>query len=72
MKTEIKENKEVKGKPFPKLMKCKHYNFIVLMSSKKTGVVVSNNAYYEVGFISATWDMSCFEDFNGSITLSNE
>lgn len=70
MKTKIKENKE--SKQFPKLMRLKGSDTIVLMSHPKVGVVVNEGKHHMVGSYFQYWDMDCFEDFNGSITLSNE
>ena len=63
----------VKSLKFPKLMKHKTNNRIVLFETITRGVEVrgSNNMESAIGFTSNRWDTSDYEDFNGSVTLSN-
>ena len=65
--------KNVREVNFPKLMIHKKHDFVVLFSSdKKTGVVVLDNTpWFGIGF-TQTWDVNTFNDFEGSITLSND
>lgn len=49
--------------------------FVVLFIEPRTGVVVyteGDNPAWEIGFYSSTWVMSCFEEFTGTVTLSNK
>lgn len=45
---------------------------IVLFESDGVGMQVSPDEYEYIGFCSSEWDMSMFEDFHGSVTLSND
>lgn len=73
MKSIVKAEKEVKNIPFPKLMKSTINEAIVLFYKDGEGIVVSNSndGEYRLGYLSSTWIMQNFRDFNGSITLQN-
>lgn len=59
---------------FPKLMIHKHEGTIVLMYSKTAGTVVGNrgDCFSEIGFYSGSWIPHNFDDYNGTVELSNE
>lgn len=57
---------------YPKLMKSKAYAHIVLFTGHKMGTVMKTSVYHSVGYFSDTWAMDGFEDYEGSITLTNE
>lgn len=45
---------------------------IVLFGSKRKGIVLDkNDSTYKVGYMCETWDMNCFVELKGTITLSN-
>jgi hypothetical protein len=56
--------------PYPKLMMGALGN-VVLMTSDKHGTVVHTEGYYEKGLTLACWQMDCFDDYSGTITLEN-
>lgn len=58
---------------FPCLMITKTHMTIVLFTEPNVGVVVYQNATgHIVGVCKNQWDMSLFEYYNGSVTLSND
>ena len=65
----VRNESEVES-AYPKIMKSN--NLVVLFSSHKKGVVIGSTSLYDVGHISEDWAMDCFDNFVGSITLSNE
>lgn len=73
MKVEVNELDKKQIKAFPKLMGTKN-GYIVLFSKPEKGVCLKKpestadiiGSYYD------EWNMDYFEDFNGSITLSND
>lgn len=68
--TSVKKKKEF---GFPKLMQSKtNKNLVLLMVNETNGTVLkSGNSFYTVGKC-CTINFDSFEDFNSSITLSNE
>ena len=73
MKVEIKNPKSEKS--FPKLMICvDEFNkgLIVLFSSIGCGTALNKSVAYVNGYYSSSWVVSSFQDFEGSITLSND
>ena len=77
MKSEITKNGTPNTLPFPKLM---HWNIggvtitVVLMYDEGgEGVVVyAKDDMNYIGEYSADWNMQVFEDFYGTLTLSND
>ncbi|MEE8598397.1 MAG: hypothetical protein V3S69_02595 [Dehalococcoidales bacterium] len=58
---------------YPKLMRSIENSTIVLMSGLDTGVVVVTSAVGEqVGHFSGRWTTSRFENYFGTITLTNQ
>lgn len=50
-------------------------SFVVFFIEPRKGIVVhteGNNPAWKIGFHSSTWVMSCFEEFTGTVTLSNK
>lgn len=77
MKVEVKENGTVKEKPFPKLMKAKNYNRIIIATGFSDdgtikGFLIKSDEITDILHFSKGWNPSCFSDFEGSITLSND
>jgi hypothetical protein len=64
------QQKEV---PFPKLMKHKFSDSVVLFEEPKKGTIIipSPRASGGIGTVCYEWDMAVFEDFEGSLTLTN-
>jgi hypothetical protein len=59
------------GVRFPKIMRSLKGK-VVLFTEPKVGVVIfDEDDYQELGYHSTYWDMVCFEDYDGSITLQN-
>lgn len=76
MKIEIKENKKISNKPFPKLM-IGSLRSIILASRLENGQIVgtvikNNDNIYPLGYYSENWNKSEFKDFEDEITLSND
>jgi len=77
MKSEITSEKSIFSLKFPKLMELKkktpHGNVIVLFSDENHGVAVYEDGQicYEIGHYASDWIMDDFQDFTGSVTLSN-
>ena len=61
-------------KQFPKLMiyNGQDYGFIVLFTSSKTGVVLTEGKDHKIGELVKDWAMDCFQDYEGEVTLKNE
>ena len=55
---------------YPCLKRSKETGTIVLFSEKGIGIVVGKGTAQKVGFFLGGWDESKFEDFYGSVTLS--
>ena len=72
MKIEVSSKAARESREYPKLMISKDLLLVVLMSAEKQGVVIDCTGVYEVGHFSTDWHMDSFEDFEGSITLSND
>lgn len=66
------DTNEKKEKPFPKLMVTAEGMVVAFKDKGIGGIVYSVSDCEPVGYISNTWIMKNFTDFNGSITLSNE
>lgn len=60
---------------YPRLMKAKTWDFLVMFHANRKGIVVaegkSTHAYHTMGTYQTCWDMDAFEDFKGSVLLSN-
>lgn len=70
LKVKVKsvERGEVK---FPRLMQIKGGGFVVLFRRRTSGIVVaSDTSTAKVGFYEDYWDFSKFEDFKGTIELT--
>jgi len=74
MKVEVKESSKKAERPFPKLMiNNLDKTTIVLFSSPTEGTIIhSKGKLYPVGFHSQSLGSSYFEDFEGSLILSND
>lgn len=60
--------------PFPALYICVEDNahFVVLMTEYGKGTVIRQaNSCYTVGYHTGDWEMSFFELYSGSVTISN-
>lgn len=68
IKAVVNENK--KAAKFPKLMVSNHGE-VVLFLREKVGTSVTG-VLTQKGHFSETWIMGRFQDFHGTITLSNE
>lgn len=66
--TEVIEAKK-KGEDYPKLMRSN--STIVLFESSHAGCVVASDVH-TIGHYSEDWAMGAFEDFHGSVMLTNE
>lgn len=63
---------EKKETDFPKLMKADSGD-VVFFDTLESGVLVSSIRMGEdIGYYSTCWDMSEFQDFHGTVTLSND
>ena len=76
MKVEVKNARNKKEKPFPKLMECinpSNLGLIVFFEKDGRGQVLNRGlgTYYE-GYVSNVWLINDFIDFEGSVTLSND
>lgn len=70
MKTVI--NNQPSSPKYPYLGIRKDQNLIVLFSAEYKGTVVNKGASpHDVGDHVISWVMSCFDPFEGSVTLSN-
>jgi len=79
MKVEINEKVKAKVKAkvtgFPKLMICKGEKtkgLVVFFESEGSGQSLNQVGIYYSGYGSIHWEMDQFQDFEGSITLSND
>lgn len=78
IKVTVGEQKTQSNKPFPKLMIATEIGIpdkgiIVLFSSERNGVVVyTPNDYREVGYMSDSFLMKFFSDYNEPVTLQND
>lgn len=74
MKVEVKESNKKSERPYPKLMISKLVKTtIVLFTTKTEGIIVqSEDKYNPVGYYWTYPGSRDFEDFEGSITLSND
>ena len=74
MKVEVKECSKKAERPFPKLMiSIRNKTIIVLFSSPTEGTVIhSKDNYHPLGFHSQKFESGYFEDFEGSLILSND
>ena len=74
MKVEVNEPKANQTN-FPKLMISVNESskgLIILFEKICSGQSLNNIGRYYTGYYSDCWDMSQFQDFEGSITLSND
>ncbi len=71
IKTKVQDKNETKK--FPKLMKLKNDDLILLMVNESMGTVIvpGSKNINKVGYYSNVWDIKNFIDFEGSIKLSN-
>ena len=59
-------------KPFPKLMKHKGTDLIVFFKRPECGVVLRDGiGSFDQGRYCHAWRMDCFEDFIGTLEISN-
>jgi len=72
MITEIKDEKDRKGKFFPRLMKSIDSGNVVLFTNINVGFCVCSKNLGLVGLPNQTWDMTRFEEFTGVVELSND
>ena len=76
MKSDIAKNGTQNNLPFPKLMLLNDGDIattIVLMYATGSGVVVYTKDHRtHIGEHTTTWNMKIFEDFHGTLTLSND
>ena len=68
MKVTTTYTPSVEALDYPKLMICGD-RLIVLMISKGVGHMLQGS--YELGYSANDWDMDCFEDYTGTVTLEN-
>lgn len=72
MKITVNMESSTKVKPFPKLMISKK-NTIVLFEDNGLGTcVATGGSLNPLGVFANDWDMTMFEDFNGSVCLEND
>ncbi len=45
--------------------------FVVIFDKSGHGMVVHTDCIYEVGHYSDEWNMSCFDEFNGSLIIKS-
>ena len=70
IKVTFGEEPKQEEKPFPKLMKSE--NCTVFFTAPKEGIVLKYNVgSYVVGYYHEGWDMKCFTDYNGPVTIQN-
>lgn len=79
IKVTIGESETQKGRGFPKLMIANanggsDEGMIVLFCSESNGIVLSRplECGKEVGYVSSSFYMQCFDDYNEPITLQND
>lgn len=73
MKSKLTDEKICTSLPYPKLMITKTSGCIVLFHEEEKGVCLQKGDTQNiVGNHSSIWNMHAFEDFTGSITLSND
>ena len=77
IKSVVTENQPKSEKPFPKLMVMFHEDSkgtIVFFTEKYKGIIVHGAGYRldDEGLFMTNWDMTCFTDFHGTVTLSND
>lgn len=73
IKVTIGESKTQEVKEFPKLMKAKAFNFVVLFEDELHGVVVlSEDESRPVAHYRSDWVISSFKEFKESITIQNQ
>ena len=73
MKSQIVEVGSKKVLGYPKLMQGTESNVIVFFTEKRKGIIVNGNREEdELGWYYENWNMDFFQDFNGTIKLSNE
>jgi hypothetical protein len=70
MSVEVRLKENIKVKSFPKLMISGE--IIVFFIKEKYGIILYTKEDYELGDYSETWDMLCFKDYEGEITLRNK
>jgi hypothetical protein len=68
--SKVVENKE-SSNDFPKLMKSKASNAILLFTNPESGVVLISDTHWDIGYFSKGWSSDSFEDFTGELTLKN-
>lgn len=73
MKVEVKESSKKAERPFPKLMIHANGVTVVLFTTKTEGIIMqSEDKLNPVGYYWTCFGSDAFEDFEGSITLSND
>ena len=70
----IKNSETKSAVPFPKLMRGRNNDNIILMEKDGVGTVLyaGSQGLYPIGHHSATWVMACFKDYNEAFTIQNE
>lgn len=68
IKTEIRERD---SEFYPRLMKSKYTDLVVLFESEGVGTVLQGFAVTVAGYHDKGWDMSVFVDFNDILIISN-
>jgi len=72
MKSNKIEREVKKKEEYPKLMKSTVTGLVLLMTKEGEGLVVfTEKTSRKIGEYDDGWDMRNFEDFNGTIELSN-
>lgn len=57
---------------FPRLMKNKRYGFVILQKEDtRYGTVIANGTDHHVLGTSLKWNLSKFEPFTGTVSMSN-
>lgn len=69
-KTKKEPIKEVKEKPFPKVMKSKDSTKVVYFTEESKGIVVVPDAFNKLYTFSDVWIMQYFEDTDEQITVT--
>ena len=74
MEVEVKESSKKAERPFPKLMVSKRNKTTIALFCTPTEGTIIQAVFkqHPVGYHSFGFASECFEDFEGSITLSND
>ena len=64
---------QTERRQFPKLLVSKTTDLVVLFNKDKEGIVLNpDNEWPLTGFKESDWEMESFENFRGTIELSND